>query len=57
MSRRDAGIAPTHALVLVNHGSASGQELLSLARRVADSVRTRFAVSIEPEPRIVGASW
>jgi len=53
----DAGIAPTHALVLVNHGSASGQELLSLARRVADSVRARFAVSIEPEPRIVGASW
>jgi len=53
----DAGVAPTHALVLVNHGNASGHELLTLARRIADSVRTRFAVSIEPEPRIVGASW
>jgi len=53
----DAGVAPTHALVLVNHGAASGQQLLTLARRIADSVRTRFAVSIEPEPRIVGASW
>ncbi|MFE0500601.1 UDP-N-acetylmuramate dehydrogenase [Lysobacter soli] len=53
----DAGVAPTHALVLVNHGNASGDELLTLARRIADSVRTRFAVSIEPEPRIVGASW
>ncbi|BDU17198.1 UDP-N-acetylmuramate dehydrogenase [Lysobacter auxotrophicus] len=53
----DAGVAPSHALVLVNHGAASGVELLTLARRIADSVRTRFAVSIEPEPRIVGASW
>jgi UDP-N-acetylmuramate dehydrogenase len=53
----DAGVASTHALVLVNHGSASGQQLLSLARRIADSVHARFAVSIEPEPRIVGASW
>lgn len=53
----DAGVAPTHALVLVNHGNASGHELLTLARRIADSVRTRFSVSIEPEPRIVGASW
>ncbi|MDR0181416.1 UDP-N-acetylmuramate dehydrogenase [Lysobacter arvi] len=53
----DAGVAPSHALVLVNHGNASGHELLTLARRIADSVRTRFAVSIEPEPRIVGASW
>lgn len=53
----DAGVAPTHALVLVNHGNARGHELLTLARRIADSVRTRFAVCIEPEPRIVGASW
>ena len=53
----DAGVAPTHALVLVNHGAASGQQLLTLARRIADSVRMRYAVSIEPEPRIVGASW
>ncbi|MBU8976198.1 MULTISPECIES: UDP-N-acetylmuramate dehydrogenase [unclassified Lysobacter] len=53
----DAGVAPSHALVLVNHGKASGHELLVLARRIADSVRTRFGVSIEPEPRIVGANW
>jgi len=53
----DAGVAPTHALVLVNHGNASGQELLALARRIAQSVGARFDVFIEPEPRIVGASW
>ena len=30
---------------------------LALARRVADSVRERFDVALEPEPRIVGASF
>ncbi|HEY0502193.1 MAG TPA: UDP-N-acetylmuramate dehydrogenase [Lysobacter sp.] len=53
----DAGVAPTHALVLVNHGHATGRQLLDLARRIADSVRTRFGVSIEPEPRVIGADW
>jgi UDP-N-acetylmuramate dehydrogenase len=53
----DAGIAAQHALVLVNHGHASGAELLALARRVAESVRERFGVQLEPEPRIVGAHW
>jgi UDP-N-acetylmuramate dehydrogenase len=43
--------------VLVNHGTASGVELLSLARRVAGSVAERFGVQLEPEPRIVGARW
>jgi UDP-N-acetylmuramate dehydrogenase len=53
----DAGIAAKHALVLVNHGRASGAELLSLARRVARSVEERFGVRLEPEPRIVGERW
>jgi len=53
----DAGVAASHALVLVNHGDATGAQLLGLARRIADSVRERFGVAIEPEPRIVGAHW
>jgi len=53
----DAGISSQHALVLVNHGHASGAELLALARRVARSVEERCGVSLEPEPRIVGAVW
>ena len=53
----DAGISAQHALVLVNHGHATGTQLLDLARRVATSVHSRFGVAIEPEPRIVGAVW
>ncbi len=53
----DAGVSPGHALVLVNHGTASGAELLALARRISASVLERFGVPIEPEPRLVGARW
>lgn len=53
----DAGIAEQHALVLVNHGNATGQQLLDLARRVAKSLFEKYGVNIEPEPRIIGASF
>jgi len=53
----DAGISPDHALVLVNHGTASGAQLLDLARQVAAAVQARFGVDIEPEPRLIGATW
>lgn len=53
----DAGIAAQHALVLVNHGQATGGQLLELARRVAGSVQERYGVMLEPEPRIIGARW
>lgn len=53
----DAGVSPGHALVLVNYGEARGEEILKLARRIAASVRERFGVAIEPEPRIIGTVW
>ncbi|UNK57586.1 UDP-N-acetylmuramate dehydrogenase [Pseudoxanthomonas daejeonensis] len=53
----DAGVSAAHALVLVNHGNATGVQLLELARRIAGSVDERFGVALEPEPRIIGAHW
>jgi UDP-N-acetylmuramate dehydrogenase len=53
----DAGVSAQHALVLVNHGSATGAQLLSLARRIADTVQARFGVALEPEPKVIGARW
>ena len=53
----DAGVSPDHALVLVNHGGASGEQMLALARSIARSVQETFDVAIEPEPRLVGAIW
>ncbi|MDO5506089.1 MAG: UDP-N-acetylmuramate dehydrogenase [Pseudoxanthomonas suwonensis] len=53
----DAGVSDRHALVLVNHGSATGADLLALARAIATDVHARFGVAIEPEPRLIGATW
>jgi UDP-N-acetylmuramate dehydrogenase len=50
----DAGISNRHALVLVNHGKASGQELWAFAQRVIEGVQARFGVRLEPEPMVVG---
>lgn len=49
----DAGISNRHALVLVNHGQASGAQLWSFAQRVIEGVRGKFGVTLEPEPVVV----
>lgn len=48
----DAGIAEGHALVVVNHGNATGEQLWTVARTVQESVEQRFGILLEPEPRI-----
>lgn len=50
----DAGVAPQHALVMVNYGSATGRELLELALRIRNSVHDRFGIMLENEPRVIG---
>lgn len=49
----DAAVSDRHALVLVNHGRATGAELWRVAERVMAAVRERFGIELEPEPRIV----
>lgn len=49
----DAGVSPNHALVLVNHGRASGRDILCLAERIQESVFERFGVPLSPEPLII----
>jgi UDP-N-acetylmuramate dehydrogenase len=49
----DAGVSDRHALVLVNYGSATGEDLLDLAEQVRADVWERFRICLEAEPRIV----
>jgi len=49
----DAGVSSQHALVLVNHGKASGAQIWTLAQKIREGVFQRFGVALEPEPIIV----
>jgi UDP-N-acetylmuramate dehydrogenase len=47
------GCHDQHALVLVNHGGATGADILRLAANIQDDVFRRFGVELEPEPVFV----
>lgn len=51
--RGDAGVHRNQALVLVNHGSATGAEIVALADEIRAAVRERFGIEIEPEVNII----
>lgn len=57
MTEGNAGIWPGHALILINRGGATGEEVLRLAREIAARVERRFGVELEPEPIFLGASF
>jgi len=47
------GVHERQALVLVNYGGASGDDVLALARKVQEAVRTKFGVEIAAEVNVV----
>ena len=49
-----AGVFERHALILVNHGGASGGGLRQLALAMGDRVFAEFGIRLEPEVRIIG---
>jgi len=51
--RGRAAVYDRQALVLVNLGGATGEEILALAREVQDAVRAKFGIELEPEPRVI----
>ncbi len=49
----DAGVHDQQALVLVNHGNATGAAILEVKNLVMDSVKEKFDVELVPEVNII----
>lgn len=47
------GVYEHQALVLVNHGGATGQDIANLAIRIQSEVRARFGINLQPEVRYI----
>lgn len=48
-----AGVHKDQALVLVNHGGATGQEVFDLSSRVLESIKEQYGVELEREVNII----
>ena len=49
----NTGTWKNQALVLVNHGGATGQEVYSFSSQIIDSVYTKFGVTLQREVNII----
>ena len=49
----NVGVYEKQALVLVNHGNGTAQDILRLAKCIQDKVQKEFGVSLEIEPNIL----
>ena len=47
------GVHSKQALVIVNHGGASGMEILDLSQRIIESIQEKFGITLEREVNII----
>jgi len=52
-ARGTVGVHQQHALVLVNYGSGTGQDIYQLALDIQQSVKDRFNIEITPEVQLI----
>ncbi|MDE1462617.1 UDP-N-acetylmuramate dehydrogenase [Spartinivicinus poritis] len=50
--RGDVGVHDKQALVIVNKGAATGNEVMALASQIVEKVSEQFGVELEVEPRV-----
>lgn len=49
----DAGVHKNQALVLVNYGNASGQDILNVSKEIQKTILEKFGIAIEAEVNVI----
>ena len=52
-----AEISTRHANVIVNSGGATARDVFALMRRMRDTVREKFGITLVPEVEMLGIKW
>jgi UDP-N-acetylmuramate dehydrogenase len=52
-SENGVGVHQKQALVLVNYGDGKGKDILNLAKKIQDSIQTKFGVELSPEVNFI----
>jgi UDP-N-acetylmuramate dehydrogenase len=52
--RGNVGISTNHSLAIINRGAATAGEMIVLKNEIQDAVRSRFDISLQPEPVMIG---
>jgi UDP-N-acetylmuramate dehydrogenase len=49
----NVGVHDRQALVLVNHGGATGEEIFALANKIIADVKEKFGLELTPEVNLI----
>ena len=52
-TEKNCGVYKKHALIIINHGHANGEDIQALAKKIQKDIFNKFAITLENEVTIL----